>query len=115
MSTDSLIAGHSGLLPYNPKFVTASVEHCLRTSPYAPLHNVRCFADGRTLVLRGRVPSFYLKQLAQEAVRRAGGDCPIRNELIVDGQDDGNIFHFPPRKDNVGSIPDVTTHMHGGD
>ena len=47
------------------------------------LHDVRCVTRNGSVVLRGRVPSFYLKQLAQEAVRTSDGKCEIINEIEV--------------------------------
>jgi hypothetical protein len=38
---------------------------------------------GRTLVLSGRLPTFYLKQLVQEAVRHLPGVQHVRNEIDV--------------------------------
>lgn len=74
----------------SPRFPDASTkavwaaQQCLRASPYAALHRVRCIADSGDVVLRGCVPSFYLKQLAQELVRHSSGECGIINELIVE-------------------------------
>ena len=38
---------------------------------------------GRTLFLSGRLPTFYLKQLVQEAVRHLPGVQHVRNEIDV--------------------------------
>jgi BON domain len=38
---------------------------------------------GRTLFLSGRLPTFYLKQLVQEAVRYLPGVTHVRNEIDV--------------------------------
>jgi hypothetical protein len=38
---------------------------------------------GKTLFLSGRLPSFYLKQLVQEAVRHLPGVQRVRNEIDV--------------------------------
>jgi osmotically-inducible protein OsmY len=40
-------------------------------------------ADGGTVVLGGTVPSYYLKQLAQEAVLGLPGVGAVRNEVRV--------------------------------
>ncbi len=43
-------------------------EHRLQASPYHPVRLLKCrFCDG-VLTITGRVPSFYLKQLAQNTV-----------------------------------------------
>jgi hypothetical protein len=39
--------------------------------------------EGRTLCLTGRVPTFYLKQLVQEAVRHVPGVQHVRNMIDV--------------------------------
>jgi osmotically-inducible protein OsmY len=39
--------------------------------------------DGRTLLLTGRLPTFYLKQLVQEAVRHVPGVQQVRNLIDV--------------------------------
>ena len=39
--------------------------------------------EGRTLFLTGKVPTFYLKQLVQEAVRHVPGVQQVRNLIDV--------------------------------
>ena len=63
---------------------TAVVQQRLRASAYHALHDVRCELTDGALVLRGRVSSFYFKQLAQEVVRQADGARVIVNELEVE-------------------------------
>ena len=70
--------------PPSDAAAAADIQQRLRASLYQALHDVRCeWMDG-ALVLRGRVPSFYFKQLAQEVVRKADGARPIVNELEVE-------------------------------
>jgi BON domain len=58
-------------------------ERCLRSNPYLALKNVSCaWLDG-VLVLRGCLPSYYLKQLAQEAVASLEGVGRIDNQIQV--------------------------------
>lgn len=47
------------------------------------MNDVAITQDGRTLLLTGRLPSFYLKQLMQEAVRRVPGVDSVRNMIDV--------------------------------
>ncbi|HEX3600923.1 MAG TPA: BON domain-containing protein [Lacipirellulaceae bacterium] len=47
------------------------------------LNDVAVDHDGRTLILTGRVPTFYLKQLLQEAVRHVPGVHHVRNLIDV--------------------------------
>ncbi len=55
----------------------------LRNSPYASLRTLSCDLEGGGLVLRGRLPSFHHKQLAQETVRRLAGVRQIINATEV--------------------------------
>jgi osmotically-inducible protein OsmY len=47
------------------------------------LAGLRIEHRGKTLFLSGRVPTFYLKQLVQEAVRYLPGVQQVRNEIDV--------------------------------
>ena len=67
-----------------------SVEHAARLrlakTGYQTLRSVKCsFRDGR-IVLRGEVPSYYHKQLAQESVRNAPHVTQIVNHIEVVSQ-----------------------------
>jgi len=60
-----------------------AARECLTTSPYQPLRRILCECDRGILVLKGRLPSFYYKQLAQEAVARVRGVARVVNEIEV--------------------------------
>jgi osmotically-inducible protein OsmY len=63
--------------------ITELVEQCLRSNPYLALKTVSCdWLDG-VLVLRGCLPSYYLKQIAQEAVASLEGVERIDNQIQV--------------------------------
>jgi osmotically-inducible protein OsmY len=47
------------------------------------LTGLRIEHRGKTLFLSGRLPTFYLKQLVQEAVRHLPGIQHVRNEIDV--------------------------------
>ena len=51
-----------------PASIQAAAERGLRSSPYSALKHVSCDCQGGVLVLRGRLPTYFLKQIAQEAV-----------------------------------------------
>jgi hypothetical protein len=51
-----------------PAPTQAVVERGLRSSRYAALKHVSCDYRGGVLLLPGRLPIYYLKQIAQEAV-----------------------------------------------
>lgn len=55
----------------------------LRNSPYASLRRLSYDVEESRLVLRGRLPNFHHKQLAQEAVRWLAGVRQIINETEV--------------------------------
>jgi hypothetical protein len=71
--------------PAGPSDARRTPEKSLPLGPYASLADVHYVVDEGVAVLRGRVPSYYLKQLAQESVRRLDGTCVIVNELEVVG------------------------------
>ena len=52
-------------------------------NPYHELRNVRFETLGKTITLIGNVNSFFLKQLAQEMIRRETGDRKIINSITV--------------------------------
>ncbi|MEE2707288.1 MAG: BON domain-containing protein [Planctomycetota bacterium] len=68
-----------------------TVEDCCRQAQVAlvssPVYELRDLSVARredALLLRGRVSSFYHKQLAQEAVRAAAPDVQLVNSINVD-------------------------------
>jgi osmotically-inducible protein OsmY len=66
----------------NGRLAEAAVSR-LRKSGYSGLWSISCEAQGSVLVLRGRVDSYYCKQLAQELVRRIDGAEVIVNRVDV--------------------------------
>ncbi len=69
--------------PLRFRTTAQAARECLATSPYHPLRRIFCEYDRGILVLRGRLPSFYYKQLAQEAVARVRGVARVVNEIEV--------------------------------
>lgn len=63
--------------------VTEAARRRLSDSPYRTLRNVSCEYDGALLRLCGRVPTFYHKQLAQEAVAGLRGVLQVVNQTEV--------------------------------
>ena len=57
---------------------------CLQRSSYYPIRSVSCECRQGVLFLRGPLPTFYLKQLAQEAVAKVKGILQVVNETVVD-------------------------------
>ncbi len=58
-------------------------EGRLRGNPYPALKHVTCDCREGVLVLRGLLPSYYLKQVAQEAVARLEGVQAVDNQIQV--------------------------------
>ena len=59
------------------------VERALRTTGYGPLREIAVTAQVRLVILRGTVPSYYLKQVAQETALLVAGVDRVRNDLDV--------------------------------
>lgn len=57
----------------------------LRGSAYAELRDLTCGSHEGVLVIGGQVSSFYLKQLAQTAVRGVPGVEVVHNQVRVVG------------------------------
>jgi osmotically-inducible protein OsmY len=60
------------------------VEGALRATGYSCLRAVAASVCGQLVVLRGRVPSYYLKQIAQAAALGVPGVRELRNDVEVD-------------------------------
>jgi len=58
-------------------------QRYLRTSPYMPLRALSCELDNGVLTVRGRVPSFYHKQLAFAELTRQLYGCEIIDMIEV--------------------------------
>jgi hypothetical protein len=63
--------------------VAQRAESCLRTHAYLALHNITCDYHEGTLTLRGWLPTYYLKQVAQAAVGQMDGVQRLVNEIEV--------------------------------
>ncbi len=61
------------------------VDNALVTNPYLTGRTLRFETDGGRIILRGRVGTWYQKQMAQELVRRVEGVEVIDNCLEVVG------------------------------
>ena len=63
--------------------VTELARERFRTSSHPALRAISCEYDKGVLRLRGRLSSFYHKQLAQEAVVNISGVTKVENEVVV--------------------------------
>ncbi len=65
------------------KRIAESAKHRILHQPHLTKQRLWCEYVGGRLFLRGQVPSFYFKQLAQEAVIGLEGVGQIVNEIEV--------------------------------
>jgi len=65
------------------EMVARRAEAQLRRHSYLALKTIICESRGGTLLLRGCLPTYYLKQIAQEAVGTLEGVDQIVNEIEV--------------------------------
>lgn len=63
--------------------VAERIEQALRATGYQSLRDVEIFVADGLVVLRGKLPSYYMKQVTQAAVRAVRGVRGVRDELDV--------------------------------
>jgi hypothetical protein len=63
--------------------ISEIAQTALRRSAYVELHDVTCDYSGGILTLKGRVPTYYLKQLAQASVASVPGVIEVHNRVEV--------------------------------
>jgi osmotically-inducible protein OsmY len=87
MGQQDLVVCPSGLStaprPAPAQQIAEGAENCLRHNSYLALKNVQCECDEGVLTLRGCLPTYYLKQMAQAVVARIEGVQRIVNEIEV--------------------------------
>ena len=60
------------------------LDHAISSSPHLTGRKLKLETDSGVVVLRGKVNTYFQKQMAQEAVRRVDGVRLIDNQLEVD-------------------------------
>ena len=66
------------------KWVEEKMRSALHSSPYYALRRIHLEIQGETICLRGQVPSFHLKQMAQEVILESvPASARIDNQLKV--------------------------------
>lgn len=73
----------------------AAVQQRFAASSHFELRSVTCEQRVGVLVLRGRVSSYYQKQLAQEVVRQIAGLLTIQNAVEVIVPDGAKVERLP--------------------
>lgn len=63
--------------------VADRIDHALRATGYRSLCGVSISERNGSVTLSGRVPSYYLKQIAQSVAKGAPGVRDVRNDLEV--------------------------------
>lgn len=81
--TDLAAGISTSLRPAPSQQIVEGAENCLRHNSYLALKNVRCDYREGVLTLRGCLPTYYLKQMAQSVVARVEGVQRIVNEIEV--------------------------------
>ena len=59
------------------------IQQRLCSSPYRHLQLIRCHCQGGVVLLTGVLPSFFMKQMAQESIRHVAGGWKIDNQVEV--------------------------------
>ncbi|WP_422926294.1 BON domain-containing protein [Singulisphaera sp. PoT] len=67
----------------HPADVGLEAEACLRRTSYLALRDVSCLACDQVVMIRGRLPNQYLKQLAQAIVSEIAGTRRVINHIQV--------------------------------
>lgn len=65
------------------KRIAEAAKQRILHQPHLSMQRIWCECDAGRLFLRGQVPSFYFKQLAQEAVVGLEGVRQVVNEIEV--------------------------------
>ena len=63
------------------------IDEAILASPYLQRRQLNIQEDEGRVVLRGHVPSYFQKQIAQETIKHLDGVESIENELVVDWGD----------------------------
>ncbi len=66
--------------------LNGQVTSALQNNPYLDFSSLSCETKGGCVVLKGVVPSYFEKQMAQESLRSIEGIQEILNELEVLGR-----------------------------
>lgn len=72
--------------------ITQAVMIRLRSSPYPVLRILTCEFRRGHLIVYGTVPTYYMKQMAQETVRPVAGVKKITNHVSVQSQAIASVF-----------------------
>jgi osmotically-inducible protein OsmY len=85
MSSSSETASFESVDPHQTE---KAVRAKLRGNSYPAVRHVSCECHNGTVFLRGRLPSYHLKQIAQEVIARVNGVARVINEIEVGPEHD---------------------------
>jgi hypothetical protein len=85
-STTMYLSQSCNCVPSAPSQIAEVAESRLRGNGYLALRSISCTFDRGALVLRGYVPTYFLKQVAQEVVSKIDGVRAVDNRIeVADG------------------------------
>ena len=73
-----------------------AVEARFRSSPFLPLRNLKCEVSQGQFIIRGRVPTRYLQQLACSLVSSVAGVRQVANQVEVTPLGSGPASNLGP-------------------
>ena len=78
-------AGHASLLMQHSDdpSLAENVKRALRATGHGSLRGIEVAGHARLVILKGRVPSYYLKQVAQQTALSVPNVDQVRNDLEV--------------------------------
>lgn len=72
--------------PSDSRLAALALQEQLQSSPYWSVRQLSCHVDQGRIVVRGAVPSYYLKQVAQSvAAKSVGAEC-VRSDIEVQSE-----------------------------
>jgi osmotically-inducible protein OsmY len=77
--------GGSDSTPRDPREIAAAIERRLRCSSYFALREIGCVCREGVVTLQGRLPTYYLKQVALAIADEVAGGLAIQNRIEVTG------------------------------
>ena len=77
-----LTASHSTPVAQHDQLILERARSVLRGCPYNSFTRLDCSVENGVLTVRGVLPSFYLKQVVQEALL-SDSSCQVRNLVTV--------------------------------
>jgi hypothetical protein len=66
-----------------PSVGAAALQQQFRCSPYWSVRQLICVFDRGCVIIRGTLPSYYLKQVAQNIAMKAIGSDQIQSDIDV--------------------------------